>query len=216
MLKTTKTNEQKGFTIIEVLIVLAVAALILLVVFLAVPGLQRNQKNTQIKQEISRLSGAIVNFEANNGGAAPLNSSDLTTVLADSNIGSSSLIYTSNQYVTAPYVTSSAQTLYLLSTGTASYNTAYTFGGQKNLTFCWSAPIKGAVFLTAENSIPWLLPGCRGLTTPISCWDSGRWITGLSCTPMDMTRCSTIFRLHINLRRQARSGPVQIRPPAHL
>ena len=134
MLKTTKTNEQKGFTIIEVLIVLAVAALILLVVFLAVPGLQRNQKNTQIKQEISRLSGAIVNFEANNGGAAPLNSSDLTTVLADSNIGSSSLIYTSNQYVTAPYVTSSAQTLYLLSTGTASYNTAYTFGGQKNLT----------------------------------------------------------------------------------
>ncbi len=136
MLKTTKTNEQKGFTIIEVLIVLAVAALILLVVFLAVPGLQRNQKNTQIKQEISRLSGAIVNFEANNGGNTPLNSSDLTSVLNDSNIASSSLIYTStNQYTTTPYVTSSAQTLYLLSTGTAAYGSSpYTFGSQKTLT----------------------------------------------------------------------------------
>ncbi|HPW47952.1 MAG TPA: prepilin-type N-terminal cleavage/methylation domain-containing protein, partial [Candidatus Saccharibacteria bacterium] len=35
-------KDQKGFTIIEVLIVLAIAALILLIVFLAVPALQRN------------------------------------------------------------------------------------------------------------------------------------------------------------------------------
>jgi prepilin-type N-terminal cleavage/methylation domain-containing protein len=37
-----KQKRQQGFTIIEVLIVLAIAALILLIVFLAVPALQRN------------------------------------------------------------------------------------------------------------------------------------------------------------------------------
>ncbi|MDQ3065292.1 MAG: prepilin-type N-terminal cleavage/methylation domain-containing protein, partial [bacterium] len=35
-------NNNKGFTIIEVLIVLAIAGLIMLIVFLAVPALQRN------------------------------------------------------------------------------------------------------------------------------------------------------------------------------
>jgi prepilin-type N-terminal cleavage/methylation domain-containing protein len=40
-----KRNE--GFTIIEVMIVLAIAGLIMLVVFLAVPALQRNSRNTQ-------------------------------------------------------------------------------------------------------------------------------------------------------------------------
>ena len=134
MLKTTKTNEQKGFTIIEVLIVLAVAALILLVVFLAVPGLQRNQKNTQIKQEISRLSGAIVNYEANNGGAAPLTSAHLATILTDANIASNSLIYISGntQLTTGPVPTT--QGLYLLSATTATFNAAYTFAAQTTLT----------------------------------------------------------------------------------
>ena len=41
----------EGFTIIEVLIVLAIAGLILLVVFLAVPALQRNARNTQRNAE---------------------------------------------------------------------------------------------------------------------------------------------------------------------
>jgi prepilin-type N-terminal cleavage/methylation domain-containing protein len=40
-----KQKREAGFTIIEVLIVLAIAALILLIVFLAVPALQRNARN---------------------------------------------------------------------------------------------------------------------------------------------------------------------------
>ncbi len=53
------TKQQKGFTIIEVLIVLAIAGLILLIVFLAVPALQRNSRNTQRTNDAATISGAI-------------------------------------------------------------------------------------------------------------------------------------------------------------
>lgn len=64
-------KEQKGFTIIEVLIVLAIAGLILLIVFLAVPALQRNSRNTQRKNDISGLLGAVNEFTSNNNGTLP-------------------------------------------------------------------------------------------------------------------------------------------------
>ena len=41
MLKTLQKRKSEGFTIIEVLVVLAIAGLIMVVVFLAVPALQR-------------------------------------------------------------------------------------------------------------------------------------------------------------------------------
>jgi len=60
-----------GFTIIEVLIVLAIAGLILLIVFLAVPALQRNSRNTQRRSEIARMVGALQEGITNNGGQIP-------------------------------------------------------------------------------------------------------------------------------------------------
>jgi prepilin-type N-terminal cleavage/methylation domain-containing protein len=66
-----KHKRQEGFTIIEVLIVLAIAALILLIVFLAVPSLQRNARNTQRKSDVANLGSAIANFEGDNSGALP-------------------------------------------------------------------------------------------------------------------------------------------------
>lgn len=71
MLHKLKQRESEGFTIIEVLIVLAIAGLILLIVFLAVPNLQRNGRNTAIKTDASTLGGGISDFEGQNGGAAP-------------------------------------------------------------------------------------------------------------------------------------------------
>ena len=62
-------NSSKGFTIIEVLIVLAIAGLILLVVFLAVPALQRNQRNQGYRSEANRLLAAAQEVSANNGGS---------------------------------------------------------------------------------------------------------------------------------------------------
>jgi prepilin-type N-terminal cleavage/methylation domain-containing protein len=66
-----KSNSDKGFTIIEVMIVLAIAGLILLIVFLAVPALQRNSRNTQRKDDAGRLAALIGEYESNNNGKAP-------------------------------------------------------------------------------------------------------------------------------------------------
>lgn len=73
-------KNQKGFTIIEVLIVLAIAGLILLIVFLAVPALQRNSRNTQYKNQVSSYLGAVNEFTNNNNGRIPSSSGDVSTV----------------------------------------------------------------------------------------------------------------------------------------
>lgn len=62
---------RKGFTIIEVVLVLAIAGLIFLMVFIALPALQRSQRDTQRNQDVSRLSTAINNFKSNNRGNIP-------------------------------------------------------------------------------------------------------------------------------------------------
>lgn len=69
--KQPKLRDARGFTIIEVLIVLAIAGLIMLIVFLAVPALQRNNRNTQRRSDAAHLSGLIGEFITNNNGAAP-------------------------------------------------------------------------------------------------------------------------------------------------
>ena len=58
-------KDNKGFTIIEVLIVLAIAGLIMLIVFLAVPALQRNQRNNARNSDASRIAGAVTTCLAN-------------------------------------------------------------------------------------------------------------------------------------------------------
>ena len=66
-----KQKREQGFTIIEVLIVLAIAALILLIVFLAVPALQRNSRNNAIRNDAARLIAGVNDYIANNNGAFP-------------------------------------------------------------------------------------------------------------------------------------------------
>lgn len=75
-------TDQKGFTIIEVLIVLAIAGLILLIVFLAVPALQRNARNTSRRDDISRVLGAAQEVINNgNGQVSSLTTSSLQTAV---------------------------------------------------------------------------------------------------------------------------------------
>ena len=64
-------NNKKGFTIIEVVLVLAIAGLIFLMVFLALPALQRSQRDTQRKNDASRLRAAVTDYTSNNRGALP-------------------------------------------------------------------------------------------------------------------------------------------------
>lgn len=60
-----------GFTIIEVVLVLAIAGLIFMMVFIALPQLQRSQRDTQRREDLSRLQSAIQNFQGNNNGRIP-------------------------------------------------------------------------------------------------------------------------------------------------
>ena len=70
MLSKLKRNNE-GFTIIEVMIVLAIAGLIILIVLLAVPALQRNGRNTAIKNDASAVAAALSEFKSNNDGVSP-------------------------------------------------------------------------------------------------------------------------------------------------
>lgn len=63
-----KKIDNKGFSIIEVLIVLAIAGLIMLVVFLAVPALRLNAANNARQNDASRISAALTDCISNRNG----------------------------------------------------------------------------------------------------------------------------------------------------
>ncbi|MBC7581996.1 type II secretion system protein, partial [Aeromicrobium sp.] len=71
MLHKVKNRKQEGFTIIEVLIVLAIAGLIIAIVLLAVPALQRNGRNTAMKTDANAIAGGVSEFKSNNEGRLP-------------------------------------------------------------------------------------------------------------------------------------------------
>lgn len=67
----TTTQQKQGFTIIEVVLVLAIAGLIFLMVFIALPALQRGQRDTARRSDVSTVSAAYNTFTTNNRGAEP-------------------------------------------------------------------------------------------------------------------------------------------------
>jgi prepilin-type N-terminal cleavage/methylation domain-containing protein len=86
MLHKLQQRKDAGFTIIEVMIVLAIAGLIMLIVFLAVPALQRNSHNTTRKNDIGRLGSAVNDWVSNNNGqvlTAGASNANLTTIIND-------------------------------------------------------------------------------------------------------------------------------------
>lgn len=58
-------NSKKGFTIIEVVLVLAIAGLIFLMVFVALPALQRSQRDTARRNDMSRVDTSLVQYQTN-------------------------------------------------------------------------------------------------------------------------------------------------------
>ena len=68
-----KHTNYRGFTIIEIVLVLAVAGLIFLMIFLALPALQRSQRDTQRKNDARNLLAAIIEFQSHNKGRRPFN-----------------------------------------------------------------------------------------------------------------------------------------------
>jgi prepilin-type N-terminal cleavage/methylation domain-containing protein len=64
-------QDHSGFTIIEVVLVLAIAGLIFMMVFIALPALQRNQRDIQRKNDVNRALAALQRYQANNKGNLP-------------------------------------------------------------------------------------------------------------------------------------------------
>ena len=62
---TTNINHKKGFTIIEVVLVLAIAGLIFLMVFIAFPALQRSQRDTQRTDDMARVQSQLMSWQNN-------------------------------------------------------------------------------------------------------------------------------------------------------
>ena len=77
-----QTQQKQGFTIIEVVLVLAIAALIFLMVFLAFPALQRNQKDQQRRTDIGRFVSQMSQYETNTSGSVPANQNALNTFVS--------------------------------------------------------------------------------------------------------------------------------------
>ena len=67
-------NKYEGFTIIEVVLVLAIAGLIFLMIFVALPALQRSVRNNQRKKDTQRVYTAVIEYYGNNN-KLPLTSS---------------------------------------------------------------------------------------------------------------------------------------------
>lgn len=82
-MKITTKQDKKGFTIIEVVLVLAIAGLIFLIVFLAVPALQRSQRDTQRRNDLGRFMSQITNFQSNSQGAVPAGTNAAITGFRD-------------------------------------------------------------------------------------------------------------------------------------
>ena len=61
-----KMKQKKGFTIIEVVLVLAIAGLIFLMVFYVVPQAMAGQRDGERRQAMSRVQSALVQYQTNN------------------------------------------------------------------------------------------------------------------------------------------------------
>jgi len=148
-----KKLNNKGFTIVEVLIVLAIAGVILATILLAVPALQRNSRNTQVKQAATALAAGAQEYASANGGTAPASATFTTptvtwgastTTQTKTTVAGSITVVPSLGSATIP-TTFAANTVYLITGATCNGNTAvsgtgtavvYTVEGSANTSGC--------------------------------------------------------------------------------
>lgn len=71
MRKSRRTAPQGGFTVIEMLVVLAIASFILSVVLMAIPALQRNSRNSARRDDVQIVLQALSRYALNNSANFP-------------------------------------------------------------------------------------------------------------------------------------------------
>lgn len=67
-------KNSKGFTIIEVALVLAIGGLIFLMVFIALPGLRASQRDAERRENVMTFIQGVKSYQSNNRGSLPANS----------------------------------------------------------------------------------------------------------------------------------------------
>lgn len=71
MMRKGEMKTRKGFTIIETSLVIAIAGLIFLMVFVALPGLRAQQRDTDRRENITKFIQKVIDYQTNNNGALP-------------------------------------------------------------------------------------------------------------------------------------------------
>ncbi len=145
----TNSKMKKGFTLIEVVIVLAIAALIMVVVFFAVTGAQRGQRNDARQQLAARVLAGMATARGNNNGT-----------LTFSGSGSNDFVTNYASYVNNMNVGSTTYTVAAASTAQASGTTGCTVGttievgstsGKDYAQVCTESAGSGGVWYVASN-----------------------------------------------------------------
>jgi prepilin-type N-terminal cleavage/methylation domain-containing protein len=124
------TSKQSGFTLIEIVIVMAIAALMILVVFQGVTGAQKSQRDSTRKQEVGRIQSMLETYSSNNNGVYPagnavgVNGAALTNL--ESNAAAPLASGASAKYANAACPTPVAPSTYNLIYTPAANNRSYT------------------------------------------------------------------------------------------
>lgn len=130
-------NRKSGFTIIEVTLVIAIAGLIFLMVFVALPSMQRMSRDTRRKEDVATLMGYIKKYQNNNRGALPTTSAQQTVFR--------------NQYLGDNFVDPDGTT-YMVSWGNGAYTYNVTGGKMNHIMYVRrTAKCEGEVAVKADN-----------------------------------------------------------------
>ncbi len=71
-MKKGDLKRKHGFTIIEVSLVIAIAGLIFLMAFVALPQLQRSRRDAQRREDVSMFLESVKKYQTNNRGSLPV------------------------------------------------------------------------------------------------------------------------------------------------
>jgi len=106
--------KQAGFTIIEVVLVLAIAALIFLMVFIALPALQRSQRDDARKKDVTITASAVQSWQGNNRSGTWPTTAQLGTYVTDKSQNTASVTVNGTAVTTAitPTLTDGTVTVY--------------------------------------------------------------------------------------------------------
>lgn len=74
--QSSQQNRTTGFTVVELLLVLAIAGVILLLVMMAFPALTRNDRNSRRRQDVAAILEAVSHWELTNSGNFPVTGTD--------------------------------------------------------------------------------------------------------------------------------------------